>query len=111
MKTTLTALLGLGLIALVAGPAAAQGLPRGLGALMGTYSGLLVNESVQKELQLDDHQVEKARELDEKMSEELREKFRALADVEPQKQRTRAMEITLEISTSALKAAAGFLRP
>ncbi len=111
MKTTLTAILGLGLIALVAGPAAAQGPPRGFGARMGTYSGLLDNESVQKELKLDDKQVEKAKELDEKMSEEMREKFQSLGDVEPQERRAKMMEINREISASALKAAAGFLKP
>ena len=36
---------------------------------------LIGNESVQKELKLDDKQVEKAKEFAEKTSEEMREKF------------------------------------
>jgi hypothetical protein len=111
MKTVLASILGLGVIALVAGPAAAQGPPRGFGARMGTYSGLLANESVQKELKLDEKQVEKSKTLDEKMSAEMGEKFQGLGDLEPQERRAKMMEINREISASALKAAGEFLKP
>ena len=83
----------------------------GFGARMGTYSGLLANESVQKELKLDDKQVEKAKELDEKMNEEMRGKFQDLQDLEPQERRTKMQEINREISASALKSAGEFLKP
>ena len=72
-------MLGLGLVALLAGPAAAQGRAEASVAGMGTYAGLLGNESVQKELKLDDKQVEKAKELAEKTSEKMREKFQESA--------------------------------
>jgi hypothetical protein len=111
MRTISATLLSLGLVALVAGPAAAQGPGRGFGARMGTYSGLLANESVQKELKLDDKQVEKAKELDEKMNEEMRGKFQDLQDLEPQERRTKMQEINREISASALKSAGEFLKP
>ncbi len=111
MRTVNAALLGLGLVALIAGPAAAQGPGRGFGARMGSYSGLLANESVQKELKLDDKQVEKSKQLDEKMSAEMREKFQDLQDLEPQERRTKMQEINREIGTATLKAAGEFLKP
>jgi hypothetical protein len=111
MRTVYATGLALGLVALVAGPAAAQGPGRGFGARMGTYSGLLANESVQKELKLDDKQVEKAKELDEKMNEEMRSKFQDLQDLEPQERRTKMQEINREIGASALKSAGDFLKP
>ncbi len=111
MKTNLTAVLGFGLIVLIAGPAAAQGPPRGFGARMGTYNGLLVNESVQKELKLDAKQIEKANTLDEKIQGEMREKFEGLQNLAPQERRGKFMEITLELSALALKSAGEFLKP
>ena len=63
MRAFLTATVGLGLVALLAGPAAAQGRG-GFGMFGGGgFAMLLGNESVQKELKLDDKQVEKAKEL------------------------------------------------
>jgi hypothetical protein len=110
MKTVLATVLTLGLVALVAGPAAAQG-PRGFGARMGSYSGLLGNESVQKELKLDEKQVEKAKALEEKINGEMQEKFQGLQDLEPQERRTKMQEINREISASTLKAAGEFIKP
>jgi len=111
MKFVQATLLTVGLVALVAGPAAAQGPGRGFGARMGTYSGLLANESVQKELKLDDKQVEKAKELDEKSTEEMRGKFQDLQDLEPQERRTKMQAITREANASAIKTAGEFLKP
>jgi len=111
MKFVQATLLTVGLVALVAGPAAAQGPGRGFGARMGTYSGLLANESVQKELKLDDKQVEKAKELDEKSMEEMRGKFQDLQDLEPQERRTKMQAITREANASAIKTAGEFLKP
>ncbi len=111
MRTASHPLLTLGILALVAGPTAAQGPGRGFGARMGTYSGLLANESVQKELKLDDKQVEKAKDLDEKMNEEMRSKFQDLQDLEPQERRAKMQEINREISSASLKAAGEFLKP
>ena len=63
MRTIVRDMLGLGLVALLASPALAQGQGRGFG--MGGGGGLAVligNDSVQKELKLDDKQIEKAKE-------------------------------------------------
>jgi len=73
MRTMLRTLLGLGLVALLASPAVAQG--RGFGRFGGSLTFLLTNESVQKELKLDDKQIEKAKELADKTGEEMRDKF------------------------------------
>jgi len=59
MRTMLSAFLGLSLVALLSGPAAAQG-GRGFGR-GGSVAGLLGNESVQKELKLEDSQIEKSK--------------------------------------------------
>jgi hypothetical protein len=107
MKTTLTALLSLSLVALLTSPASAQGR----GRMGGSLAFLLGNESVQKELKLDDKQVEKAKELAEKTGEEMREKFQALQDLEPEERRAKFMEIGREMNASVLKAAGEFLKP
>jgi hypothetical protein len=105
----LTAILGLSLVTLLSGPAAAQG-GRGFGR-GGSVAYLLSNESVQKELKLDDKQLEKAKELAEKTGEEMREKFQGLGDLSPEERRAKFMEINREMTASTLKAAAEFLKP
>jgi len=109
MRTMLTAVLGLSLVALLSGPAAAQG-GRGFGRF-GSLAFLLGNESVQKELKLDDKQLEKAKELAEKTSEEMREKFQGLQDLSPEERRAKVTEINREMTASTLKAAGEFLKP
>jgi hypothetical protein len=111
MRTVHATLLTFGLVALLSGPAAAQGQGRGFGMGMGgNYAGLLGNASVQKELKLDDKQVEKAKELAEKVGEEMREKRQGLQDLDPQERRTKMMEITREVNASTMKAAGEFLK-
>ena len=61
MRSLFRTLVGLGLVAMLAGPAAAQqgrGFGRGGG---GNLATLAANTGVQKELKLDDQQVEKAK--------------------------------------------------
>ena len=71
MRTMLRGVVGLGLVALLAGPALAQGRG-GFGMMGGGGVGMLIgNESVQKELKLDDTQVTKAKELAEKNREKM----------------------------------------
>lgn len=111
MRTFTAAILSLGLVAALSSPAAAQGPGRGFGARMGSYSGLLANESVQKELKLDDKQIEKSKELDEKIGEERREKFQSLQDVEQSERFAKMQEMTHELNATAMKKAAEFLKP
>jgi len=108
MRTMLTAFLGLSLVALLSGPASAQG-GRGFGR--GGVANLLANESVQKELKLDDKQLEKAKELAEKTREEMREKFQGLQDLSQEERMAKFQEINREMTASVLKAAGEFLKP
>ncbi len=74
MRTMFRTVFGLSLVALVASPAFAQGQGRGFGMGGGGGIGSLIgNESVQKELKLDDKQLEKAKEFAEKAREKGRE--------------------------------------
>lgn len=109
MKTMIRTLMGLGLVAIIAGPAAAQG--RGGGFFRGGMAQLLNNESVQKELKLDDQQVEKAKELSEKMREKGREAFQASQDLEGEERMKKMREIGIEINAETVKAAGEFLKP
>src|SRR5215813_14156635 len=109
MRTMFRTLLGLGLVALLASPAAAQG--RGGRMMGGNLAYLLTNESVQKELQLDDKQVDKAKDLAEKTREEMQEKFQGFQDLSPEERRAKMMEVTREVNASVLKAAGEFLKP
>jgi Spy/CpxP family protein refolding chaperone len=108
MKFMFRTMLSLGLVALIAAPAAAQGrggFGRGGG---GSYSMLLGNESVQKELKLDDQQVTKAKELAEKVSAQIQEKTEGL---EGQERFQKMRELMPEINASAIKSAGEFLKP
>jgi hypothetical protein len=108
MNIVIRTVLSLGLVALIAAPAAAQG--RG-GFGRGSYSNLLGNASVQKELNLDDKQVEKAKELADKINAERQEKMQDLQGLEGQERFTKAAEITRELNASTVKAAGDFLKP
>jgi len=114
MRTMFSTLVGLSLVALVAGPAAAQGQGRG-GFGRGGGGGLamlLGNASVQKELKLDDAQTTKAKETAEKLGEEAREKFTALGqDLSQEVRREKMTAIGHEINEAALKAVGEYLKP
>jgi hypothetical protein len=102
---------GLSLVALVASPAFAQG-GRGFGMGGGGGIGSLIgNESVQKELKLDDQQVEKAKEFAEKAREKGREVREQLQGLEGEERRTKMLEITKEANETAMKAFGEFLKP
>jgi hypothetical protein len=109
MRTVHATLLTLGLVALLSAPASAQGQGRGR-FMGGGYAALLGNASVQKELKLDDKQIEKGKELAEKTGEEMRDKMQGLGDLEPQERRTKMMEIMSEVNASSLKTAGEFLK-
>ncbi len=111
MRTMLRAFLGLGLLAIIAGPAAAQGQGRGGFGRFGNLGMLLGNASVQKELKLDDKQIEKAKELAEKTGEKMRENFEAARELEGEERRTKMMELNRELTASTIKSAGEFLKP
>jgi len=109
MRSLFQTMMGLGLVALLASPAAAQ-QGRGFGRF-GSLAGLLGNASVQKELKLDDQQTQKAKDLAEKLGEEAREKFQGLQDLSQEERREKMQTITRELNESTLKAAGEFLKP
>jgi Spy/CpxP family protein refolding chaperone len=111
MRTMFKAMFGLSLVVMAASPAFAQG---GRGGMMGGGGGLgtlIGNEGVQKELKLDDTQVEKAKEFAAKAREkqtEFREKVQGL---EGDERRTKQLEFQKEMNEEALKAFGEFLKP
>ena len=112
MRSLHRTLLGLGLVAMLAGPAAAQGQGRGFGGGGGgNLATLAANTSVQKELKLDEQQIEKAKELATKTREEMQEKFQGLQDLEKAERRTKMTEIGREMNASALKGLGEFFKP
>jgi hypothetical protein len=113
MRAFFGTIIGLGLVGLLAGPAAAQG--RGGfgfgGGGGGSYAMLLTNESVQKELKLEDQQAEKTKEIGEKARQKFTE-FRSSAEGLSQEERmTKMQELNREINESTMKAAGEFLKP
>jgi hypothetical protein len=103
-------MVGLGLVAILAGPAAAQ-QGRGFGRFGGSPGSLLGNESVQKELKLDDKQVDKAKELAEKTRAKMQEARESLQGLDQEERRTKMQELNREMTASALKTAGEFLTP
>jgi len=111
MRTMFSTLVGLSLVALIAGPAAAQQGRGGFGR-GGGLASLLGNESVQKELKLNDDQTTKAKETSEKIGGEMREKFTALgSDLSPEERREKMTAINTEINEATLKAVGEYLKP
>ena len=112
MKSMFRTMLGLGLVAMLAAPAAAQ-QGRGFGRFGGggNLAQLLANSGVQKELKLEDQQVEKAKELAEKISAKMREARESLQGLDQDEQRTKRQELNREINATTLKAVGEFLKP
>ena len=111
MRATIRGLVGLSLVALLAGPAFAQGrggFGRGFG---GSLYSLLGNASVQKELKLNDEQSAKAKEVSEKIGGEAREKFQGFQDLSPEERREKMQTVNKETTESTLKAVGEFLKP
>lgn len=109
MNATIRTMLGLGLVALIVGPAAAQGQGRGMFG-RSNAAILLNNESVQKELKLDDTQKEKAKELAEKTREKMQENRETLQGLEGDERRTKMQELNRELGAANHKAMAEFLK-
>jgi hypothetical protein len=72
---------------------------------------LIGNESVQKELKLDDQQIGKAKEFADKAREKMTEVREQLQGLEGDERRTKMQEIQKEMNASAMKAFGEFLKP
>ena len=112
MRTMYEAMFGLGLVGAVRQPGVRPRAGRGFGMRRRWRLAMLIgNDSVQKELKLDDQQNEKAKELAEKARERMREKFAELQDLSQEERRDQDAEITKEMNESAMKAVGEFLKP
>jgi Spy/CpxP family protein refolding chaperone len=109
MRTLRTTLAALGVAALMASPAWAQG--RGFGGGFGGPGALLSNKSVQQELKLDDKQAEKANELAEQIRTKSREAFESTSGLEGQERREKITELMKPINEEANKSIATILKP
>ncbi len=112
MRAMLRGVVGLGLVALLAGPALAQGGRGGFGmGGGGGISGLIGNESVQKELKMDDTQVAKAKEIADKNREKMMAAFAETKDLEKEERAKKNQVVMKEVNDSTTKALAEFLKP
>jgi len=108
MRTMSKLFLAVGLLAMMAGPALAQGRGgRGFGG-GGGIGMLLSNSSVQQELKLDEGQVEKAKALADKAREKITS---ATEGLEGEARFAKMREIGKEINEEAQKSAKEFLKP
>jgi len=103
-------MVGLGLVALLATPVQAQ-QGRGRGGAGGNLAMLLGNSGVQKELKLDDQQIEKSKELAEKAREKMPEVREQLQGLEGEERQTKQREIYREMNETTVKAVGAFLKP
>jgi hypothetical protein len=99
-----------GLVALLAGPALAQG-GRGGGGFGGGPANLLGNPAVQKELKLDEAQIEKATKLATETREKMTSLGEQLQDIPQNERMAKRQELAKPINESAMKTAAAFLKP
>ena len=111
MKAMLRGFVGLGLVALLTSPALAQG--RGFGMMRGGggISALLSNESVQKELKLDDAQLTKVKELAEKNREKMMAAREETKDLDQEERMKKMQELMKEMNESTIKAVGEFMKP
>jgi hypothetical protein len=116
MRLGLRIALVLGLAALLAGPAFAQGQrrqgQRGGGFGQGGVGQLLQNESVQKELKMDPDQVTKTKEAVTKVTEAHRDdttKLREITDMAERREKSQALNAT--ITKETLAAVGDILKP
>jgi len=112
MRTMIRTVLGFSLVALLVSPAFAQQGRGGFGMMGGGgLSGLIGNASVQKELKLDDTQLEKAKDFAAKAREKGAENRSKLEGLEGEELRNKRAELTKEANEHALKAFGEFLKP
>jgi len=77
----------------------------------GGIAMLIGNESVQKELKLDDTQVTKAKELADKNREKMTAARAETKDLDQEERRAKMTELNKEMNESTLKAVGEFLKP
>src|SRR5262245_51252276 len=114
MKRACTVALTLGLVVLLASPALAQQRQRGQRGQFGGGGGfalLLQNEGVQKELKLDQQQLEKTKEAVQNVQEKNRDALAKLADLNQEERRGKAQELNRAISQQTLSAVSPILKP
>jgi Spy/CpxP family protein refolding chaperone len=110
MRTFGKAVLAIGMVALMAGPARAQG--RGFG-MFGGGGGvmLLSNKGVQKEVKATDEQVSKLDAFAEEMRTKQREAFQGFQDLSTEERRTKMQEVGRKIREDVNKGLADILKP
>jgi hypothetical protein len=105
------ALIALGLVSVLAGPAFAQG-GRGFGMFGGGGISMLIgNESVQKELKLDDKQIEKAKEIADKNREKMTSARQEFEGLDQEERRTKMQALGKEMNEATEKAIGEFMKP
>ena len=108
MRGCFKAAFAFGLVAVLSGPVMAQGRG-GFGG--GGPAGLLGNPSVQKELKLDESQIEKSTALAAATREKMMGLRDQLTDLQGQERMTKQAELAKPINEEALKTASAFLKP
>jgi hypothetical protein len=110
--------LTVGLVAALAGSAAAQRQPGGQGrggfgggGGFGGYGFLIRNEAVQKELTMDKDQADKAAEAVKKVTDKHADEFAKLRDLPREEQGTKRTELTKTVNEETLKAVGEVLKP
>ena len=110
MRACFKAAMAFGMVAVLAGPAMAQGRG-GMGMMGGGPVGLLGNPSVQKELKLDESQISKATDLATETGEKMRGLRDQLSDLQGQERMAKQQELSKPINEAAMKTASAFLKP
>jgi len=116
MLTLGRTVLTVGLVAALAGSAAAQRQPGGqgrggFGGGFGGYGFLIRNEAVQKELTMDKDQADKAAEAVKKVTDKHADEFAKLRDLPREEQGTKRAELTKTVNEETLKAVGEVLKP
>jgi hypothetical protein len=118
MRTFGRMVLTVGLVAALAGSAAAQRQPggQGRGGFGGGFGGggvgfLIRSEAVQKELTMDKDQVDKATEAAKKVQDKHADEFTKLRDLPREEQTPKRQELTKTVNEETLKAVSEVLKP
>jgi hypothetical protein len=113
MRRVCTILLTFGLIVALAAPALAQQRQRGQfrGRGQGGIGTLVLNESVQKELNMDKDQADKAKEVVQKVRDNHKDDIAKLQDLNQDEARQKGQELSRTMSEEALKALGDVLKP